>query len=120
MTDWNNAKPIDPAALPGVITAYLEARNARQTDSAVANFTSDASVTDEGHTYVGTENIASWIENAASEYTYSVELIQAAQVGIANYDLLHHLEGDFPGGVADLHFRFFLRDGKIAQLVIEP
>jgi hypothetical protein len=33
---------------------------------------------------------------------------------------VHHLEGDFPGGVADLHFRFTLRDGLISRLVIEP
>ena len=26
---------------------------------------------------------------------------------------------DFPGGTVDLHFRFTLRDGRIARLVIE-
>jgi hypothetical protein len=31
----------------------------------------------------------------------------------------HHLEGNFPGGQVDLHFRFTLRDGAIADLVIE-
>jgi hypothetical protein len=34
--------------------------------------------------------------------------------------VVHHLEGDFPGGVVDLHFRFTLRDALIARLVIEP
>jgi hypothetical protein len=120
MTDWNDAKPIDPDAIPGVITAYLHARVARQADSAVAQFTRDAFVTDEGNTYTGPENIASWIANAASEYTYTVELTQARQMDSDHYDLQQHLEGNFPGGVADLHFRFGLRDGKIAQLVIEP
>jgi hypothetical protein len=120
MTDWNDAKPIHADAIPGVITTYLLARVARQAESAVAEFTSDAFVTDEGNTYTGPENIASWIANAASEYTYTVELTQARQVDSDHYDLLQHLEGNFPGGVADLHFRFGLRDGKIAQLVIEP
>jgi hypothetical protein len=119
MTDWNNAKPIDSDAIPGVITAYLCARAARQVESALAEFTSDASVTDEGNTYRGPENIASWIANTASEYTYTVELTQATQVDTDHYDLLQHLEGNFPGGVADLHFRFGLRDGKIAQLIID-
>jgi hypothetical protein len=34
----------------------------------------------------------------------------------------HYLEGNFPGGTADLHFhfRFTLRSGKIARLGIEP
>ncbi len=38
----------------------------------------------------------------------------------SHYDARHHLEGNFPGGVVDLHFRFTLRDGQIARLVIEP
>jgi hypothetical protein len=40
--------------------------------------------------------------------------------GDDRYDVLHHLEGNFPGGTADLRFRFTLRNGKIARLVIEP
>jgi hypothetical protein len=43
----------------------------------------------------------------------------AAHVGEDGYDVIHHLEGDFPGGVVDLHFRFALRDGTIVRLVIE-
>ena len=31
-----------------------------------------------------------------------------------------HLEGNFPGGVADLHYRFTLDGALIARLVIEP
>jgi hypothetical protein len=120
MTNWNDAQPIDPDVVPSVITTYLRARATRQSESAVAEFASDGFVSDEGHTYTGPENIASWIANAASEYTYTVELTQARQVDSDHYDLLQHLEGNFPGGVADLHFRFGLRDGKIAQLVIEP
>jgi hypothetical protein len=33
---------------------------------------------------------------------------------------MQHLEGDFPGGVADLHFRFALDGALISRLVIEP
>jgi hypothetical protein len=120
MTNWTSAKPMEPAAVPGVITAYLDARKARDADAALAQFTDDASVTDEGNTYTGLSSIASWIAHAATEYTYTIELTAAAQIDSAHFDLLHHLEGDFPGGVVDLHFRFTLRDGQIAQLIIEP
>jgi hypothetical protein len=37
-----------------------------------------------------------------------------------HYVAVHHLEGDFPGGVVDLRFRFTLREGRIAELVIKP
>jgi hypothetical protein len=120
MTKRTSAKPIDPAAVPPEITDYLDAREARNAEAALAHFTPDASVTDEGNTYTGRSGIASWITNAAAEYTYTVELTAAAQLDSDHFDLLHHLEGDFPGGVADLHFRFALRDGHITQLVIEP
>ena len=35
-------------------------------------------------------------------------------------DVGQHLEGDFPGGVVDLHFRFTLDGASISRLVIEP
>jgi hypothetical protein len=43
----------------------------------------------------------------------------ATKVDEDRYDVRHHLEGNFPGGLADLHFRFTLRNAVIAQLVIE-
>jgi len=120
MTDWTSPMPMDPAEVPPVIIAYLDARKARDAHAALAYLTPDASVTDEGNTYTGPSSIASWLTHAATEYTYTVELTAAAQLDTEHFDLLHHLEGDFPGGVADLHFRFTLRDGHIAQLVITP
>jgi hypothetical protein len=44
----------------------------------------------------------------------------ASKLGADRYDVTHHLEGNFPGGTVDLHFRFTLRNGKITRLVIEP
>jgi hypothetical protein len=38
----------------------------------------------------------------------------------AHVDVLQRLEGDFPGGVADLHYRFTLDGDLISGLVIEP
>jgi hypothetical protein len=111
---------ITPDELPVVITRYLAAHLARDVDRAVAHLTPDASVTDEGHTYHGPDEIRAWLTRAAGEYTYTTELIAAAKVDDRHYDAVHHLAGDFPGGVVDLHFRFTLRDGLIDRLVIEP
>lgn len=114
------AVTIPPAELPGPITDYLVAHRARDVAAAIRRYTPDAQVTDEGRTYVGHEAIAAWLAHSASEFTYTVELTAAARLGADRYDAVHHLEGDFPGGVADLHFRFTLRDGLISRLVIEP
>ncbi len=61
--------------------------------------------------------IARYIRDAG-EYTYTIELTGAEKIDDEHYTAINHLEGDFPGGVVDLHFRFTLRDGRIARLVI--
>lgn len=110
---------IVPNQMPEVIEGYLGAHKAREINSALGRYTIDATVTDEGRTYVGPNEIRAWLSRSASEFTYSIELVGAAKVGEDKYDVMHHLEGNFPGGKVDLHYRFTLRDGKIAQLVIE-
>ena len=113
------SRTIDTAELPELITGYLRAHRERDLDVAVRYYASDATVTDEGRTYRGPAEIRAWLSRSASEYTYTIGMTGAAQVDKDEYDVIQHLEGDFPGGVVDLHFRFVLRDGAIVRLVIE-
>ncbi|MDT7577728.1 MAG: hypothetical protein QOH17_4061 [Pseudonocardiales bacterium] len=106
--------------LPDSITGYLVAHQARDLDAAMRHYTDDAAVTDEGRTYLGHNEIRAWLARSASEYTYTSELISATRSGDDRFDAVHHLEGNFPGGVVDLRFRFTLRDDLISRLVIEP
>jgi hypothetical protein len=108
-----------PDELPEVIKTYLKAHQARDIDAAIERYTDDASVTDEGRTHNGPDEIRAWLSRSASEYSYTIEMTGATNLGDERYDVTHHLEGNFPGGKVDLHFRFTLRDGKIARLVIE-
>jgi hypothetical protein len=112
-------RTIDTTELPELITSYLRAHAARDLDVAVRSYAPGATVTDEGRTYRGTDEIRAWLSRSASEYTYTIEMTGAAKVGEDGYDVTQHLEGDFPGGVVDLHFRFVVRDGTIVRLVIE-
>jgi hypothetical protein len=118
--DREHGQPITADELPEPIQTYLTAHQARDLDAAMPCYAPDAAVTDEGSTYTGHDEIRAWLAKSASEYTYTVKLTSAAAFGADRYDAVHHLEGDFPGGVVDLHFRFTLRDGLISQLVIEP
>ncbi|MEU4690808.1 nuclear transport factor 2 family protein [Actinoplanes sp. NPDC023714] len=79
-----------------------------------------AVVTDDGRTYRGEDEIRGWQRRAAGEFTYTAELIGATRVDDTHYELVQHLEGDFPGGVVDLRYRFTLADGLITSLVIAP
>jgi hypothetical protein len=106
--------------LPAAIASYFTAHQHREAATAMTTFTTDAAVTDEGRTYRGHDEIADWLRNAASGYTYSMEFVGSTRSDNSHVDVVQHLEGDFPGGVADLHFRFTLDDGLISGLVIEP
>jgi ketosteroid isomerase-like protein len=106
--------------LPAMITDYLTAHQARDLDAAMAHYAEDAVVVDEGHTYRGQAEIRSWLARSASEYTYTITLTSAQRIDADHYVAVHHLEGNFPGGVVDLRFQFTLGDGLIAKLVIEP
>ncbi|MEU3984279.1 nuclear transport factor 2 family protein [Streptomyces sp. NPDC026672] len=116
----NTARPIDPAALPEVITRYLEAHRVRDTATALGAFRPDAVVTDDGRTHEGAAAIERWLDKEASEYTYTVELTGAERTDDTHYVAVQHLEGDFPGGVVDLYYRFVLAGGLVERLVIEP
>ena len=51
--------------------------------------------------------------------SYTTEFTGAAPTD-AGVDVGQHLEGNFPGGVADLHYRFTLDGAAISRVVIEP
>ncbi|WP_433604987.1 nuclear transport factor 2 family protein [Dactylosporangium sp. CA-139114] len=106
--------------LPPVIMTYLAAHDARDVEGAIASFAPDAVVTDDGRGHHGTAEIRAWLAGAAAEYTYTTELLHATRLGEERYDVTQRLEGDFPGGVVDLHYRFTLRGSSIVRLIIEP
>jgi hypothetical protein len=110
----------DTAQLPAIIDAYLTARRHDDVDSALALFAPDATVTDEDKTHRGPAEIRDWLTTAATEYTYTIELIGTRRIDDDHWVATHHLEGNFPGGVVDLHFDFRMEDGKIQQLTIAP
>ncbi|QPG72681.1 nuclear transport factor 2 family protein [Mycolicibacterium mucogenicum DSM 44124] len=97
----------------------MTALSTPQDGRAVATFTTDAVVTDEGRDYTGRDEIGAWLTASAGEYTYTSEFTGATTTD-TTIDVVQHLEGDFPGGVVDLHFRFTLDGASISRLVIEP
>ncbi|WP_432888695.1 hypothetical protein ACQPYH_08305 [Kribbella sp. CA-245084] len=104
--------------LPDTITNYLTSHIARDIDAAMQWYAPNAEVTDDGKTYHGPDEIRSWLGNAASEYTYTAELTATRQLAPHTYLATHHLEGNFPGGSADLNFTFTLKNNLITTLTI--
>jgi hypothetical protein len=109
----------DLTVLPAPIRAYLDARDSRDDEAAVRAFAADATVTDEGRTYTGTHAIHAWRRRTSTAYTYTTEVTDIRQDTGGVWVVAVRLEGNFPGGTADLRLRFTTRDGTIADLTID-
>lgn len=107
-------------ALPETVKTYLTAHDDHDNDTVLATFTADAVVTDEGHDHIGREQIEAWLNGPASEFTYTTEFVSSTTKGPGRVDILQRLAGNFPGGVAELHYRFTMDGALISRLIIEP
>ncbi len=106
--------------VPPAITIYQAAHDRRDVPTALAQFTADASVVDDGRTYEGLSGVESFLRTAASEYTYTRTLIAAKEIAPDRWRVTNHLDGDFPGGQVDLSYEFHVVGGLIARLTIAP
>jgi len=111
---------IQPIQLPAPIRGFLAAHTARDADTAIGAFAPDAVVTDEGRSFRGTEEVLAFLRHSGSEFTYTTELTGAERVDDEHWVAVNHLEGDFPGGVVDLAYRFTMDGDRIAELIIAP
>ncbi len=111
---------IDPARLPRAIRAYFAAQAADDAEAALRTFTADAVVVDQDESFRGTPEILRFLRDAGADFSYTTELVDARRVDEAHWVATHRLEGDFPGGVAVLDYRFTMSGDLVAELVIAP
>ncbi|MGY1842666.1 nuclear transport factor 2 family protein [Modestobacter sp. SYSU DS0875] len=111
---------IQPDQLPATIRGYLAAHDAGDADTALRAFTPTAVVVDDGITYRGTEEIRRFLAKAGAEFTYTSTLVAVERSDDAHWVATKHLEGNFPGGIVDLRYRFAMDGDAIAELVIAP
>jgi len=106
--------------VPDAVAKYQDAHDRGDVEEALAAFTSTATVKDDGHEYRGRDEIRDWLGRASTEFTYTRTLTGADAIDTGTWLVTNHLEGNFPGGVVDLRYRFVLADGLIAELEIAP
>ncbi len=104
--------------LPEPVAAYFAA-DGLDAEAIARCFTNNAVVTDEGRMHNGIPEIKQWKSETSAKYTYTCEPTRVEQNN-ATTVVTCHLEGNFPGGKADLRFFFRLERGKIASLEIIP
>ena len=106
--------------LPDVVAIYQDAHDRGDVDAALATFTPTATVKDDGHEYRSRDEIRDWLARASTEFTYTRTLVGVDAIDGSSWLVTNHLEGNFPGGVVDLRYRFVLADDLIAELEIAP
>lgn len=106
--------------LPSTVAAYLDATPDTDPATIAALFSADATVADDGHTYRGRTEIASWRRDVAAAFTYATTRLRAEQHGDVVV-VVNRIEGNFPGGRIDLANQFTLdATDHIVSLTIEP
>jgi len=109
---------IEPTELPATIRAFLAAHASREAETAARAFTEDAVVVDQDETYAGSARVLDFLQGAGSEFTYTTELVTARRIDVRQWAVVNRIEGDFPGNVADLTYRFTLSGDLISALTI--
>ncbi len=105
-------------SLPTTVRGFIAAHVVRDADTSSSFLAEDAVVVDQGETFRGREQVHAFLRDAGSEFEDTTEQIGARRVDDAHWVVTVRLEGTFPGGVAELDYRFALRDDLVAELVI--
>ena len=108
------------ATVPAPVTRYFEADARRDHDAVIALFSDDAIVVDERHTWRGRNEIRAWRTGPASKYAYTTEIAAIEQTGDDTWRATGRLEGNFPGGTADLNWDFTITGELVSRLEIAP
>lgn len=113
---------IDPAPEPNGEPAIIAFFALPPTDAGAAIeriFTPDAHVNDEAHDHHGLPAIIDWWHETNRTTPFESSLLSVEQDGDTRLAAAE-VRGNFPGSPVVLHYRFQLRGGMIADLVIAP
>ncbi|ACT92132.1 nuclear transport factor 2 family protein [Dyadobacter fermentans] len=103
--------------LPENIAGLIKAQNDSDSTAFANYFTAHATVSDEGSSYSGRDQIKEWIQAAAKKYTMQVTPIDFNQNG-SKAKLTVEVSGSFPGSPAVMAYHLELDGNAISGLQI--
>ncbi|GEA86112.1 nuclear transport factor 2 family protein [Cellulomonas cellasea] len=104
--------------LPTTVRDFLAASTVHDADTASSFLVEDVVVVDQDETFRGRDKAHAFLRDAGAQFEYTTEQIGARRVDDDHWVVTLRLEGTFPGGVADLDYRFTLRGDLVTELVI--
>jgi SnoaL-like domain len=109
-----------PDSVPDAVGRYFELAARSDVEGIFALFTDDATLTDEGETRRGSDAIRAWQNGPAARYEYTTTITHSEPLGADRYRVAVRLEGNFPGGTADLNYDFTVDGNRVSSLTIAP
>jgi ketosteroid isomerase-like protein len=109
-----------PRPAQDVVSRYFEADARRDIDAILSLFRDDAVVIDEGRAWRGGAEIRQWRLGPASKYEYTNTIATIDQTDDTHYRVSGRIDGNFPGGTAELTWDFSAVGGLISRLKIAP
>jgi SnoaL-like domain len=109
-----------PESAPDVVSRYFEADARRDIEAVLSLFREDAVVTDESREWRGLAEIRQWRLGPVSKYEYTTTIARIDHSDESHYRVSGHIDGNFPGGTAELEWDFSIVGGLISRLEIAP
>lgn len=103
--------------LPENIEGFIKAQNESDSTAFASYFTEHATVSDEGSSYLGKEEIKEWIQAATEKYNMQLTPIDFTQTG-SKGKLTVEVSGTFPGSPAVMNYHLELDGSSIGSLKI--
>ena len=103
--------------LPENIEGFIKAQNESDSTAFANYFTEHATVSDEGSSYSGREEIKQWIQAATERYNMQLTPIDFTQTG-SKGKLTVKVSGTFPGSPVVMNYHLELDGSSIGSLKI--
>lgn len=103
--------------LPDNIEGLIKAQNELDSTAFAAYFTTVATVSDEGSSYSGKDEIKQWIQQATEKYQMQLTPLDFQQTG-SKAELTVEVSGTFPGSPAVMYYHLELDGPFIRSLRI--
>ena len=103
--------------LPENIAGFIKAQNDLDSTAFANYFTLQATVSDEGSSYSGREEIKSWIQEATKKYNMQLTAINFTQTG-SKAKLTVEVRGTFPGSPIVMNYHLEMDGYSIRSLKI--
>ena len=103
--------------LPKLIDTYIKAENAYNADTALACFSENATVLDEGETHRGKKAIREWMEKVKKKYSPQFRPLGIKEIK-EEITMTTEVSGTFEGSPVKVDYHFKIKNNLIEDLNI--